>query len=405
MSPSGGTQHEATRPARHFLRGRRAVLLAIVASWTLVGLFYGTRPFVRALSTGRPADFRGFVANFADAWVWALLTVPILWLAGRFRFEPGRRVHAFVVHLAASLVFALVSVAANVALSNALWPENPSSFGAYVAATVHWNVQWYWIVVGIRYAWEYYRKYRDRELRATQLEAQLARAQLEALKMQVQPHFLFNTLHTISELVHESPEAADQMIVRLGDLLRLTVDNAGTQEVTLRRELEFLHAYLEIEQARFRDRLSVQVEVDPETLDARVPNLLLQPLVENALRHGIGERAGPGRVSVRAARQDGRLWLEVRDDGGGLPAGGALRERVGVGNTRERLRQLYGAEQSFELLGAPEGGVVATITLPLRFDGPGEEPEVGTSDPEPLPPRAQPRYRGGAHADPVAGRR
>ncbi|HEU0078668.1 MAG TPA: histidine kinase, partial [Longimicrobiaceae bacterium] len=323
--------------ARHFLQKRRALLLLILACWTLVGLFYGTRPYLSALATGKPVDGRGLVANFADAYTWALLTPGILWVAGRFRFDRGARLRSLVVHLAAGVLFATASVAVNVQVSQLLWPAKTVLFGGYFATTFHWNVQWYWIIVGMRYAWEYYRKYRDRELQASQLEAQLARAQLEALRSQIQPHFLFNTLNTISELVHESPDAADRMIVRLGDLLRLSVDNAGTQEVTLRRELDFLRAYLEIEQARFRDRLSVRLAIDPDTLDARVPNLLLQPLVENAIRQGIAERAGPGSIEVSAGREDGRLRLEVRDDGGGLPAGGAVRERVGLGNTRARL--------------------------------------------------------------------
>lgn len=369
-----GTPPRPPGAARHFLQKRRALLAFIVACWTLVGLFYGTRPYLSALATGSPADARGLVANFADAYVWALLTPGILWVAGRFRFDRGTRLRSLLVHLAACAAFATASVAANVEAAQLLWPAKTVGFGSYFAATFHWNVQWYWIIVGMRYAWEYYRKYRDRELHASRLEAQLARAQLEALRSQIQPHFLFNTLNTISELVHESPDAAERMIVRLGDLLRLSVDNAGAQEVTLRRELDFLRAYLEIEQARFRDRLSVRMSIDPDTLDARVPNLLLQPLVENAIRHGIGERAGPGSIDVSAGREDGRLRLEVRDDGGGLPAGGAVRERVGLGNTRARLRQLYGAEHRFEVRGAPGGGVSATVTLPLRLAPADGEP-------------------------------
>lgn len=375
-----GTPPRPPGAARHFLQKRRALLAFILACWTLVGLFYGTRPYLSALATGSPADTRGLVANFADAYVWALLTPGILWVAGRFRFDRGTRLRSLPVHLAACALFATASVAANVEAAQLLWPAKTVRFGSYFAGTFHWNVQWYWIIVGMRYAWEYYRKYRDRELHASRLEAQLARAQLEALRSQIQPHFLFNTLNTISELVHESPDAAERMIVRLGDLLRLSVDNAGAQEVTLRRELDFLRAYLEIEQARFRDRLSVRMSIDPDTLDARVPNLLLQPLVENAIRHGIGERAGPGSIDVSAGREDGRLRLEVRDDGGGLPAGGAVRERVGLGNTRARLRQLYGAEHRFDVRGAPGGGVSAAVTLPLRLAPAGGEPAHAAAD-------------------------
>ncbi|HEX8274818.1 MAG TPA: histidine kinase [Longimicrobiaceae bacterium] len=379
MSAPGPTPSRPPGAARRFLQERRALLALILACWTLVGLFYGTRPYLGELAGGKPADVRGLAANVADAYAWALFTPPILWLAGRFRFERGARARSLALHLAAAVGFALAGAAVNVAVGKLLW-QSRMEFWPYVASTFHWNVQWYWIIVGVRYAWEYYGRYRDRELHASRLEAQLARAQLEALRSQIQPHFLFNTLNTISELVHESPAEADRMIVRLGDLLRLSVDNAGAQEVTLRRELDFLRAYLEIEQARFRDRLSVTLAVDPDTLDARVPNLLLQPLVENALRHGIAERAGPGCIEVSAEREGGRLRLEVRDDGGGLPAGGALRERVGLGNTRARLLRLYGDEHRFEVRGAPGGGVSAAVTLPLRLDGAGGEPAHAGAD-------------------------
>src|SRR5256885_1287998 len=157
----------------------------------------------------------------------------------------------------------------------------------------------------------YYQRYREGELRASQ-------AQLQALKMQLHPHFLFNALHAISALVHRDPEAADKMIARLGDFLRLTLDASATQEVPLRRELEFLNCYLEIERVRFNDRLTTSLEVDPRVLDCRVPNLILQPLVENAIRHGVSQRAAPGHVRVRAERRGDALLLQVSDNGAGL---------------------------------------------------------------------------------------
>jgi two-component system LytT family sensor kinase len=404
MRATASPLREARPPGASLLPGRRQRLAVIFTVWTLVGLFYGTRPYLRALSVSKPfPDLNGLLANLADAYVWALLTPAILWLARRFPLQRGRWARSLEVHLPAGALLAVFSVAANVQVSRWLWPDAPAEFFPYFASTIHWNVQWYWIIVGVGHALDVYRRYRDRELRASQLETQLARAQLEALKVQVQPHFLFNTLNTISELVHEDPAEADRMIVRLGDLLRLTVDNAGTQEVALRRELEFLNAYLEIEQARFRDRLTVRMEVDPETLDALVPNLLLQPLVENALHHGIAERPGPGCVTVSARLEgrleDRRLRLEVRDDGTGLPAGGAVRERVGVGNTRARLRRLYGPDHRFELRGGAGRGVVVTVSIPLRRAPAEGEPAHAFAA---LAPSAA-RPAGGVHADPVAG--
>src|SRR5262249_32977164 len=156
-------------------------------------------------------------------------------------------------------------------------------------------------------------------LKASQLEARLAQAQLQALKSQLHPHFFFNTLHAISSLMRKDIEAADRMLTRLSDLLRLTLENVGAQETTLRQELDFLEGYLEIEQTRCRDRLQVKIEIEPETLDARVPNLILQPLVENAVRHGVAPRAAPGRIEISARRVGGKLEMQVRDNGAGLP--------------------------------------------------------------------------------------
>jgi signal transduction histidine kinase len=343
----------------------------IFGCWTLVGSFYATRPYLSVLSQGNvessPEVWRVLVGNLADAYTWALFTPLIFWLARRFRFPRGGWLLALAVHLVAATVLTALVVRVNASMASLLWPEEPSPFTRYFAATFHWNVQWYVIVVGIRYALDTYERYRERQLRASQLETQLVQAQLQALKTQLQPHFLFNTLHTISELVHEDIEAADRMITRLGDLLRLSMDNAGAQEVSLKQELEFLDAYLEIEQTRFHDRLKVVMDVDPEVLDARVPNLLLQPLVENAIRHGLAVRARPGRVEIHIKRRHGELEIRVRDDGVGISGrAGNVREGIGLGNTRARLRQLYGAAHALDLRNAPEGGVVVTLRLPFR---------------------------------------
>jgi sensor histidine kinase YesM len=226
------------------------------------------------------------------------------------------------------------------------------------------------VILGISHAVAYYRKYRERELQASRLAAQLAQTQLQVLKMQLHPHFLFNTLHAVSALMHKDVELADRMIARLGELLRSTLENAGLQEVALRQELEFIEPYLEIERARLGPRLSVAIDVDPEAMDASVPNLLLQPLVENAIRHGIAPRAGPGRIEILARRDNGHLRLRVRDNGRGLAAN--YSEGVGVGNTRARLRQLYGADHQFAMGDAPGGGLEVTVAVPFRVRAGGE---------------------------------
>jgi two-component system LytT family sensor kinase len=232
-----------------------------------------------------------------------------------------------------------------------------------IAYSLDYGVLQYTIVLIVHHAIDYYRRYEEGRRRATELEAQLAKAQLAALRMQLQPHFLFNTLHAISELVHSDPEAAERMIARLSDFLRLTLEHSGTMEVSLEQELEFVKRYLEIEKMRFEERLRVDLQVDPETLQARVPNLILQPLVENALRHGVARRARDGILRIRCSRVNGRLAMQVADNGPG--ASGEIGEGVGLSNTRERLERLFGDQHRFELSNAPGGGFEATIEIPF----------------------------------------
>jgi LytS/YehU family sensor histidine kinase len=222
----------------------------------------------------------------------------------------------------------------------------------------------YWAMVGVCHALNYQRKYRERELRASQLETWLAQSQLQLLKAQLHPHFLFNTLNTISALMQTDLERADQMVARLGDLLRHSLDNFSVQEVPLWRELGFVDTYLEIEQVRFGPRLHIERDIDPDVLESLVPSLFLQPLVENALRHGIGPRPGTGHLILRAQRRETGVHLEIEDDGVGLPAG--YREGIGLANTRARLRQLYGDEHGLRLQPGGQGGVCVRVDLPFR---------------------------------------
>jgi LytS/YehU family sensor histidine kinase len=253
----------------------------------------------------------------------------------------------------------------------------------YFIAKFHQNLMFYAAILAVSQGVDYYRKYRERELRASQLEARLAQTRLQVLKMQLHPHFLFNTLNAISALIHQDVDLADRMVARLGDLLRSTLESADTQEVSLRQELDFIQPYLEIEQARLGPRLTVRLEIDPHALDAAVPNLVLQPLVENAIRHGIAPRAEPGRIEIRARRDDGQLCLQVRDDGPGLPPDPAapFKEGIGLANTRARLQQLYGAAHRFELCNGPGRGLGVTITIPFREAGSGQ----GQGGPEDQP--------------------
>jgi signal transduction histidine kinase len=319
--------------------------------------------------------------GLSDWYVWAALTPLVLWLARRYPLRAGRWGRPLLLHTAVSVALALLLITLDVPLVLALRqaPDEPLSpaeaWQRYFFLEFHLYVLLYWALLCVAHALAYYRDARDRRLEAAWLEGQLARAELNALKMQLDPHFLFNTLNAISALMHRDVEAADRMMGLLGDLLRRTLGAAGAQEVPLAQELDFVGRYLEIQQARFGGRLAVALDIEPGTLGARVPTLILQPLVENAIRHGIAPRPRGGRVEVRSRRREGALHLEVFDDGPGLPpeAAGGCQEGVGLTNTRARLRHLYGPDHRLELSNGG-AGVVVTLAIPFRT---GEGAERG----------------------------
>ena len=238
----------------------------------------------------------------------------------------------------------------------------------FVVANFSEGIGIYLLIALTFYAYSYYSRYREGQLKTLQLEAQLSHAQLQALKMQLHPHFLFNTLNSISVLMSEDVVAARRMLTRMSELLRTSLENVGKHEVSLREELDFLENYLEIEQTRFEDRLAVRMKIEPGVLDARVPNLILQPLVENAIRHGIAPRAQHGLIEISAVREDGMVRLRVRDNGPGLGsiAPENLTPGIGLSNTQARLKQLYGAGHSFEIKDAAGGGLEVAIVIPFR---------------------------------------
>jgi LytS/YehU family sensor histidine kinase len=227
----------------------------------------------------------------------------------------------------------------------------------------------YWAILGVGYAFDYREKYKERESLTSTLKAQLAQAQLESLKMQLHPHFLFNTLHAIAGLVRNNEkEPAVNMIAGLSDLLRRTLESADEQEVPLREEARFIELYLDIQKVRFSDRLTMRMEIAPETLDALVPNLILQPLVENAIRHGVSLNDSAGIVIISSVCVDDVLRISVCDNGPGLQSGWQMEasEGIGLANTRERLKHLYGTEHRFELRNGATGGVTASLAIPFR---------------------------------------
>jgi signal transduction histidine kinase len=342
--------------------GRLAVLgagLTALSLFTAVLLWFVYRPHM-------PIDWtEAFLSGFATWYPWMLLGPGVFFLARRFRLEPGRWAPALAVHAPAALAFGvshgLIRVAVGPWVDSRPVPPDRIVLGQLLLTFVS-----YWVFVGMDQAWHNYRRYREREVRSSRLESQLARAQLEVLRMQLHPHFLFNTLHAVSALLHRDPAAADEMIAQLSDLLRMTLDNFGVQEVTLAEELEFIRRYLDIQQTRFQDRLSVTIDVPAETLDARVPNQALQPIVENAIKHGLDGRQGAGRIELRARGRASMLQLTVRDDGPGVKGGPSAPSHGGIGlsNTRARLEQLYGPLAALDLSAHPEGGTIVTLLIP-----------------------------------------
>jgi signal transduction histidine kinase len=378
------------------LSGQRWARLAfILLVWVLVGLFFSSQIYFYWLGTPKQMSLpRSLAWQMSAVVIFALCTPLVLLLARRYRVERLTWKRAVPVHLLAgtliSAVWAAYHIILDVYFNGDLIKFPWGNLARIVFVNIDRELLIYWIIVVVSHAADYYQRYREGELRASQ-------AQLQALKMQLHPHFLFNALHSISALVHSDPDAADKMIARLGDFLRLTLDAAAAQEVPLRQELEFLNCYLDIERTRFRDRLTTQIEADPQIMDCVVPNLILQPIVENAIRHGVSQRAAHGHVEVRASRAGDALRLEVRDNGRGLPEGAeAARTKqgcagVGLANTRARLQQLYGGSYRFDITNAPEGGAVVTLELPLHGT-PAEPPaEVGA---EQAPPTAKPRAHG-----------
>jgi signal transduction histidine kinase len=344
---------------------------------TALGLFSGFQAYYYVSTfTEWPASLPFLLALNLGYWYsWATLTPAILYLARKAPFlERDSWKWALAVHIPGVFVITMLHVALTVSTQTAIvWFVGQEERSWLQEAqrmffnNFDWEMMTYWAIVGLSHALTYQSEAQDRALRTSQLETHLAEARLQALQRQLQPHFLFNTLNTISALMHRDVNAADNMIAKLSDLLRISLHNVGVQEVPLTQELDFLSKYLEIEQTRFRDRLTVLFDVQPETLDALVPNLVLQPLVENAIKHGIGPRAAPGQIVIRSRRLGSMLELEIKDNGVGLSAARLtdFNRGIGLGNTRSRLQHLYGSSHRFEFRQPPGGGLSVLIAIPL----------------------------------------
>lgn len=341
----------------------------IFGVWTALGLLWAVNAYYLRVEIGAPAPMSWILRrSLGEHWVWAFLTPVVFWFAERYPFSRRGWLRVLLLHLG---FFVLLSMA-HVTISHLL--NVPMAYGSRRLPDQTWvmrfNLEFYpdlwnfWPLVCFQNLLSYYKKYRDRELRSSRLQTELARAQLEVLRAQLQPHFLFNTLNSISALMREDVEAADAVLVDLSHMLRASLQNNEKQVITLREELDLLEAYLRIQHKRFEDRLETHIHADPETLEAGVPTLFLQPLVENAIAHGIAPLARRGTVEVLTSRSGDRLTVRVADNGRGLTEG--YQERIGLGNTRQRLRQLYADDHSLTIESEPDKGVIITISLPFQ---------------------------------------
>jgi len=361
------------------LEQRRRVLkwVGIWAVWTLFGFFFASQFALQNQFSRNPVSFwKILLWQMVSGYVWFALSPIVLNLVTWFPLEEKKLKSSVPIHLAASLVIALIQQAIDAFVLVRLGYPPGREFASFAEAyrffvfiNLHLSLLIYWGIVGVKTAYNYYQKYRERELHSSQLEARLAQSRLHVLKMQLHPHFLFNTLNAISELIHKDPDAAERMLGELSDLLRISFESLEVQKVPLKQELEFLEKYLDIEQMRFQDRLRVDLKVDSAALGAQVPNMILQPLVENAIKHGIAPRSSGGRIEIAAARSNGHLDISVIDDGIGVPFGSveSVSDGVGLANTRRRLMHLYGEDHHFSLAPVSEkGGVNVRLLIPFE---------------------------------------
>jgi two-component system LytT family sensor kinase len=367
------------------LLSRRAIL-RILGVATVLGMFSALQAFnYVSFFAELEQPFQILLALNVSYWyAWALLVPVILWLAHRYRFGRGTWKRAAAIHVASvvliTFVHVVLYVTARVFIMRWL-ADQEVEWWLVIRERYFLNFDWemmtYWAVVGFSHALDFHRESQERAVAAAQLETRLVEAQLQSLQRQLHPHFLFNTLHTISALMHRNVEAADAMLARLSDLLRLTLDRVGLQLVPLKDEIDFVEKYLEIEHTRFGERLQVRVDVEPGTLDASVPNFLLQPLVENAVRHGVGPAVAGGRVDISARRRGDRLVLVVEDSGLGVDPDKlkAFNRGVGLSNTRSRLEHLYRDDHRFEFESPAGGGLAVTVEIPFALDAGAERAE------------------------------
>jgi two-component system LytT family sensor kinase len=353
-------------------------IILYIGIWLLIAIFFSVLVYFSQAQLRSDYVFSWKLVFLWQAIIygWAILFPAISWFAVRFRVERGNWRRTLPIHLIAAVLFVLAHTflyAVFYHLSNCFYSGEDCLFLEALRRFFFSNwlldSSMYFLILSAVTAHDYSRRFQAEQLISSELNAALADSKLSALKMQIHPHFLFNTLNSISTLMHEDLRAADEMVARLGDFLRLTLENSGEQVVTLAQEMNFINCYLEIESVRFADRLKLERDVEPNTLQARVPNLILQPLIENAIKHGISRQIRPGKICIRARRSGEMLLLQVEDNGPGPQKQSTDSTGIGLANTRARLFNLYGENQQIEISNADPQGLIVTLKIPFETNG------------------------------------
>ena len=373
--------------------GKNRILRAGVyfLCWTVLALFYFSQAVAQKVAMRDSTPWWHYLAVWLiGIYTLAILMLGIFWLGRRFPIQRKNWLRRTSLHLLFSVCFSLLdllivaSILPRLGLLPTVFKDFSSTFGFLLVIDFHGAITAYWVALAGQAGLRYYREYQRREqealrleLQASELKAQLASAQLSALKMQLQPHFLFNTLNAITVLVRQGKaDLAEEMLGRLSDLLRCVLEDVESHEVTLRREFEYLRLYLSIQQVRFQDRLKIDISADPETLDAAVPQMALQPIVENAIRHGVGRLSSAGRIEITASLADGNLVIKIEDDGPGFSQESSPSNTgIGLANTRARLNQLYGDSAQLLTGNRGERGAAVTLRIPFRLAADVPRPE------------------------------
>jgi signal transduction histidine kinase len=362
------------------VRKRLLQIGLIIGCWTVLALLFVPQTYSANSRTPQPLTvWQSVVVNLILFYTWGALTPLVLWLGRRFPLERRKLLRNFLILASLEVPLVLFHMrfldVSNVLLLDEVWSyQSLTPLHLLFINIGAFDIMIYWAILAISLALIYFKKYQEREFR-------LVQAQLQILKMQLHPHFLFNTLNAISELVYESPEKAERTITQLSNLLRLSLKSGNEQEVTLKEELDFLQEYVEIQQILMEERLIVCWDIQPQTLNALIPNLILQPLVENSIRHGLGTRSRGGTIEIKSWITARLLHLKVLDNGVGLESGAEADATNGVGlaNARARLAYLYGDAHSFALEDTPAGGLTVSLAIPFR-EGEGRTSEDSDAD-------------------------